>query len=287
MLTLRRGDSGRLVHYLQKRLLRLGEEGAGLLSDGYFGEQTERAVIDFQVRWDLLSDGIVGSRTWSCLLQTGGELTGGDVAVKGEATERMMEELLLGGGTDAGIALVSRAWSDLGSQERPWGSNKGTDIVHLVQGTRVTGETGLKQSAYKLHWGISGAWRFPPWCAIAVSSWMAEAFDCGSWSEIPFGNWFGGVTQTARWAERHGIYRVVSRGISVSAKPGELFIMGRRGSGSDEREGFPSHAGHIGIVAWDDGDSVVTIEGNAGNAVRLKRRSKDLVLGFVDWESKS
>lgn len=287
MLTLRRGDTGRLVHYLQKRLEKMGEKGDGLVPDGYFGEVTEGAVIDFQVRWDLGTDGVVGPKTWQCLLQTGGELTGGDVSVKAEAYESMIETLEGAGASDAGAALVERAWRDLGLQERPWGSNKGPDLARLVQGTHITGEKGIKQSAYKLHWGIGGAWKFPPWCAIAVSTWLAESLDASKWSEIPFGNWFGGVTQTAKWAERNGVYRVVSAGVDSRAKVGELFIMGRAGSGSDEREGFPAHAGHIGIVAWDEGDAVMTVEGNAGNAVRLKRRSKDVILGFVDWESKA
>ena len=284
MITLKRGATGRLVHYLQKRLDKLGEKGDGLVADGYFGEVTEGAVIDFQVRWDLSSDGIVGPRTWASLLQTGGELTGGDIAVKAEAYDMLLEMLEGAGASEAGQELVERAWTYLGAQERPWGSNKGPDIVKLVQGTKVTGQEKLKQSEYKLHWGIHSAWSFPPWCAIAVSSWMAEAFDATKWSEIPFGNWFGGVTQTARWAEKRGVYRKVSEGVSVSARPGELFIMGRAGSGSDEAQGFPAHAGHIGVVAWDEGDALMTIEGNAGNAVRFKRRSKGAILGLVDWE---
>lgn len=284
MITLRRGSTGRLVHYLQKRLEKMGEKGDGMVLDGYFGEQTEHAVLDFQARWDLVMDGVVGPRTWQCLLQTGGELTGGDIAVKAEVSDLLLESLLGGGASESSIELVTRAWSYLGMQERPWGSNKGTDIVRLVQGTQITGQMKLKQSEYKLHWGIGGAWSFPSWCGIAVSSWMAEAFDASTWGEIPFGNWFGGVTQTARWAESKGVYRACSRGLDVSVRPGELFIMGRAGSGSDEREGYPAHAGHIGIVAWDEGEHVVTVEGNAGNAVRTKRRSKDVILGFVNWE---
>jgi hypothetical protein len=281
MLTLRREDTGRLVYYMQSRLLRLGEKGDGLVADGYFGPITEGAVKDMQVRWDLVPDGIVGPRTWQGLLQTGGELVGGDKAVKAAMMDMVYERLEAAQASDPAWALVEVAWESIGGQEKPWGSNKGGDIATIVQGTKVTGISKLKASAYKEHWGITQTWLFPPWCAIAVSSWMAEAFDATSWSEIPFRNWFGGVTQTVKWADKQGLWREVGNG---DVRPGELFVMGRMGSGSDEREGLPTHAGHIGIVAWDDGDHVVTIEGNCGNAVRSKRRAKSDLIGFVNWE---
>jgi hypothetical protein len=279
MIMLKKGSEGRLVMYMQGRLRKMGES---VPVSGYFCERTRCAVVDFQVRCGLRADGVVGDKTWGVLLTTGGELTGGDVAVKAEVlemAERMLEE---NSASELGAALVLTAWGYLGCQERPWGSNKGTDIVSLVQGTAVTGVTDLKHSEYKKSWGISQPWVFPPWCAIAVSSWMAEAFEAGSWSDIPFGAWFGGVTQTMNWAKRSGCWR---DDVGSWARSGELFVMGRAGSGSDESErGVTTGAGHIGIVAWDDGEYIVTVEGNAGNAVRTKRRLKADMMGFVDWE---
>ena len=282
MILLKKGDSGKLVYYMQKRLKKMGEYGDGLRADGFYGDMTEAAVYDFQVRWDLLADGIVGPRTWTALLSSGKELTGGSVSVKEETLDIVKEVIEGQGVSDAAYLLICEAWSWIGAQEDPWGSNKGSSIMRLIQGTQVTGVKKMKESEYKKHWGIQQAWFFPPWCAIAVSSWFAEAFDAKSWSDIPFGNWFGGVTQTVKWADKHGVWREVGDG---AVKPGELFVMGRAGSGSDDGGALPSHAGHIGIVAWDDGDYVVTIEGNAGNAVRTKRRLKSDIIGFIDWES--
>jgi hypothetical protein len=54
-----------------------------------------------------------------------------------------------------------------------------------------------------------------------------------SWEEIPVGAWFGGVTQTMNWAMRVGCWR---EDVMSWARPGELCVMGRAGSGSDESE---------------------------------------------------
>jgi len=45
----------------------LNNQGYGLDVDGYFGKQTEQAVIDFQGKMKLKQDGIVGSKTWLLL----------------------------------------------------------------------------------------------------------------------------------------------------------------------------------------------------------------------------
>ena len=59
MVTLKRGSKGEEVKRLQ-RLLGIGD-------DGIFGYGTERAVKDFQRRYLLYPDGIVGKRTWEAL----------------------------------------------------------------------------------------------------------------------------------------------------------------------------------------------------------------------------
>ena len=56
-----RGDSVELLQEL------LNKNGNNLKVDGIFGKSTERAVIDFQKRFHLVADGIVGIKTWTVL----------------------------------------------------------------------------------------------------------------------------------------------------------------------------------------------------------------------------
>jgi peptidoglycan hydrolase-like protein with peptidoglycan-binding domain len=58
--TLRRGDTGTDVFYLQGRL--------GVAVDGKFGPATEAAVRTYQGQHGLSPDGVVGPRTWGSLL---------------------------------------------------------------------------------------------------------------------------------------------------------------------------------------------------------------------------
>ncbi len=67
MQTLRFGDKGLFVQYLQTALLRAGEEPGDV--DGIFGRRTERALVRFQDRFGLRTDGIVGRLTWAALWQ--------------------------------------------------------------------------------------------------------------------------------------------------------------------------------------------------------------------------
>jgi len=62
--TLRRGDTGKAVHYLQTLLCDVGEM---LTADGKFGAKTEKAVKDFQRLYLLNVDGVVGPKTWAAL----------------------------------------------------------------------------------------------------------------------------------------------------------------------------------------------------------------------------
>ena len=64
--TLRNGDSGVLVQYLQSTLNKLGFN-AGVI-DGTFGRRTENAVKRFQTVAGIAADGVVSSRTWQALM---------------------------------------------------------------------------------------------------------------------------------------------------------------------------------------------------------------------------
>ena len=65
MQTLRFGDRGLFVQYLQTALLRAGEEPGEI--DGIFGRRTERALIRLQERYGVRSDGVADRLTWAAL----------------------------------------------------------------------------------------------------------------------------------------------------------------------------------------------------------------------------
>ena len=278
MILLKRGDRSSLVRLMQERL---ESHGLVLVIDGIFGLKTECVLRDFQVMWNEVGDGICGDRTWSCLLQNRG-LTRGGRCYHRRIPEFLIEVMRTRGGSEWCMRLCEVALFDLGKEEEPWGSNRGKQIAHIVQGTHVTGKRNEKQCEYKRHWGIGLLEKFPPWCAIAISSWMSVAFECDEWSETPFGAWFGGVTQTMKWGDSTGHLR---REVG-DCKVGELFVMPRAGSGSDgdDGDGANIRGGHIGIIIWDDGDRIQTIEGNTQNGVRTRSRLKSSLWGVIDWE---
>ena len=64
MQTLKRGASGTDVELLQRLLCK---KSYHVGADGIFGNDTEVAVRKFQKDYGLVSDGIVGQRTWDML----------------------------------------------------------------------------------------------------------------------------------------------------------------------------------------------------------------------------
>lgn len=65
--SLSRGSTGSEVETVQ---MQLNKFGYGLRVDGYFGPTTQNAVIDFQKRFGLQQDGIVGNETETALVKT-------------------------------------------------------------------------------------------------------------------------------------------------------------------------------------------------------------------------
>ena len=63
---LQAGASGKITRILQQRLTGLGFNTKGI--DGIFGQNTKKAVMNFQKSRKLSVDGIVGRNTWSKLL---------------------------------------------------------------------------------------------------------------------------------------------------------------------------------------------------------------------------
>lgn len=65
MKTLRLGSNGPMVEFVQNILNKLGLYNWQI--DGIFGQNTRNSVIQFQKQNNLISDGIVGRRTWSAM----------------------------------------------------------------------------------------------------------------------------------------------------------------------------------------------------------------------------
>lgn len=66
--TLEQGVSSLAVAILQQ-LLTLEGYGANLPITGFFGDETNTAVLNFQQAIGLQQDGIVGPETWNALVQ--------------------------------------------------------------------------------------------------------------------------------------------------------------------------------------------------------------------------
>src|SRR3954469_5713550 len=60
--TIRRGDTGAAVRWLQRAIRRM--PFVGFVVDGIFGAETERVVKDVQHGAGVTVDGVVGSQTW-------------------------------------------------------------------------------------------------------------------------------------------------------------------------------------------------------------------------------
>lgn len=71
MKTLKYRSSGPEVHVLEQLLEKLGYK---VYVSNYFGKDSDKAVRDFQFKNGLVSDGIVGPKTWATLLKADQEL---------------------------------------------------------------------------------------------------------------------------------------------------------------------------------------------------------------------
>ena len=75
MPTVRKGDKGDAVRYLQSLLMERGYDLGKWGDDGDFGNATEKAVKQFQRDWGLVEDGVVGKKTWAVLTSSPAKVT--------------------------------------------------------------------------------------------------------------------------------------------------------------------------------------------------------------------
>lgn len=279
-MILKKGSKGAVVLELQQLLQKKGFYSGAL--DGDFGPKTYAAVLQFQMANDLKADGAVGPRTWTALRST--------VALPPSATLASTRDWLLGLIPETLAADKPRvdrtlrvAVGDLGRKEIPDGSNNGPEL-EIIQFNPVRPAT---RETYMKYCRWANQSDFPPWCALAVSSWIARGIRATHWkdeqappgTEYPtvshiFPRWFGGVAQMEEWAKKEGTFDSVP---SVGA----IFTMGRGNSGSDPATSITN--GHTGLVIALDGDRIYTIEGNTGNRVDWKHRKRSDIRGYIRW----
>lgn len=65
---LKKGSKGNITKKVQEKLLSLGYYLGTYGADGKFGSDTYNAVIKFQAANGVKQDGIIGSKTWNCLI---------------------------------------------------------------------------------------------------------------------------------------------------------------------------------------------------------------------------
>lgn len=246
------GSRGTRVRALQQQL---NGHGYPVKVDAVFGPMTQQAVEQFQAGQGLVVDGVVGRITWAALAEL----------PRAEIDRKKVPVI---DGLPGRAVLAARA--DLGAAEQPDGANSGRQIAHLVDG-------------YNDYWKINDGRRYP-WCAMAVSVWIARALDMAGkgkdidWTKHPFGAWFGGVSQIEEWAKANNRW---STDLS-DLVPGAVYTMGREGSSSDAASS--TKAGHTGIVVEVlEGGMVRTIDGNASNRVSLRERPMSSLRGWVRW----
>jgi hypothetical protein len=265
-VSVRIGSRGEAVVALQKRL---NHHGFGpLVEDGDFGRKTHDSVVQFQMAQGLSVDGIVGQNTWSELMMPyeGGHVSN-EIIEKAVKQNELKEALLNSDATPIVKAVIGLAIDDLGKRESPSGSNKGADILHLIDG-------------YHEYWKINKS-KYPafPWCAMAVSRWIYFGMGLKSWRHHPFGHFFGGVGQIEDWAtQRNKIFTPVKDGLPPI---GSIFVMSRLSSGSDASSS--TRSGHTGFIVSVDGDRIVTVEGNVKNAVSSMSRKLSDITGYIIW----
>ena len=256
---LKKGSKGKEVTELQDRLNQFSQ--ARLVVDGQYGEHTVAAVEAFQEENGLLVDGIVGPQTWGLLREVRPPLTS-DLFERSKYKELAEKNAR----SPEAAAVLVRAVRDIGKKENPSGSNFGDEIAHLVLG-------------YKEYWQIKTL-AYPPWCAIAVSSWIRIGFGEKSWEDTPFKKWFGAVSQITKWGQKNNCFFEPGE---KEIKGGDIIILDRAGSSSDRASSKVRRAGHTGLIIADEGDRLLTIEANVSNRVKVCYRPKSMIKGIVTW----
>jgi hypothetical protein len=227
---------GPAVLELQRILIGLGY--TGLSETGVVDEETTQAIELFQLQHidqagkPLLSDGIVGPKTWWALQNP-----------SGEAQRNFFVPPSVDGLTEGRKKLLATLAQEHRKPvfEVPDGSNRSKDI------DRYFGKTGIVGQ---------------PWCCAFVSWALEQAL-----GRFPV----GGVHHLGvqrMWVTAKDLGMAVT-----TPKPGDVFVQIKsKGTG---------HTGFV-IGVSEDGKSVFTCEGNAGNRLKYGQRQMSTIHHFFD-----
>jgi len=229
-----------------------GEDASSI--PAVFGPETEAAVKLFQAGHagsdghPLVVDGDVGPATWWALDHPSGGQQAGLAALPDMPAQQATNVV-------AAAALAS-AWEELrrGVREVPDGSNRGPRVDFYT--------------------GVTGEGDGPAWCAYFVS-WNFARAPGGS----PFGK-IGGALAIARFCEKN----IFACSTDTRSSDGKLVAYQPRPGdvGVIDDGGGHGHALHVAAVA---DDTLWTVEGNSGNAVRTRRRPVASVRWFLNFDA--
>lgn len=143
---LRINTTSNYVTSIQERLEQLGYQQA---VTGFFGEKTKYNVEQFQTKYNLGSDGIVGNKTYTKLLQLASypDYLTGEVPVGDTNIELKVE-----------LPWVVEAMKDLGVREIK-GSQHNSEVLQMWKDAKLS---GIKNDEI-------------PWCAGAMCAWLERA----------------------------------------------------------------------------------------------------------------
>ena len=259
------GASGEQVKALQRRL---SAHGHKVEPSGLYDPETQAAVSAFQAQLGLPTTGILDVVTQGHIHGQQPRSVSGDTFAEVRAAllqtlpERVADHpeqarAKVTGALTAAIQMV-------GLREIPKGSNGGPEMGMITEGFSVNA---------------------PPWCALAVSYWVKQGTGATSWRELPWGFRNGRALGFGQWGESNGRFIPASQ----TAPVGAIYVMLRQGSGSDDGGQRGAGAarwegnGHTGLVLEDCGQSLVTVDGNVSDMIRVCTRKKSEVIGYIIW----
>lgn len=274
-MLLKLGSQGPQVRAVQRKL---SAQGFDVSVSGVYDEDTAEAVETFQAS-HVGKNGkpldvdrkvkIGGDATWWALHHPSGpaqrgepwhelrDLVDGLAPLSSEERERKR------------VLEVALGELERNVREEPDGSNDGPRVRLYTEGWKV------------------------PWCALFVSWCLRQARD--GQPAFPPHRARASVQKVLRWAHEHSTAAsgmrifdepsspvdfgsMVDVGKARDPEPGDCFVLARAGE-----DGVDFGRGHIGFVValCDDDNSILTIEGNCGNAVRSRRRPRSSVACYI------